>query len=89
MGYDGTEDQEGGNIRIPMYLWLNHVDTRQKPTQHCKAIILQLKINNNLKMQWNIHELYFLREMSQITDSNNQRKKLKKENIPDIANIPK
>ena len=27
-----------------------HVDTRQKPTQYCKAIILQLKINNFLKM---------------------------------------
>ena len=71
------------------FRWLSHDDVWQKPTQHCKAIILQLKINNNLKMQWNIHELYFLREMSQITDSNNQRKKLKKENIPDIANIPK
>ena len=26
-------------------LWLIHVDVWQKPTQHCKAIILQLKIN--------------------------------------------
>ena len=25
-------------------LWLTHVDVWQKPTQHCKAIILQLKI---------------------------------------------
>ena len=25
--------------------WLIHVDTWQKPTQHCEAIILQLKIN--------------------------------------------
>ena len=25
------------------YLWLIHVDVWQKPTQHCKAIILQLK----------------------------------------------
>ena len=28
-----------------MYLWLIHVDVWQKPTQYCKAIILQLKIN--------------------------------------------
>ena len=26
-----------------VYLWLIHVDVWQKPTQHCKAIILQLK----------------------------------------------
>ena len=25
-------------------LWLNHVDIWQKPTQHCKASILQFKI---------------------------------------------
>ena len=28
-----------------MYTWLIHVDIWQKPTQYCKAIILQLKIN--------------------------------------------
>ena len=28
-----------------VYPWLIHVDVWQKPTQHCKAIILQLKIN--------------------------------------------
>ena len=27
-----------------VYLWLTHVDVWQKPTQYCKAIILQLKI---------------------------------------------
>jgi len=26
------------------YLWLIHVDVWQKPTQHCKASILKLKI---------------------------------------------
>ena len=45
-GWDGVgggrELQEGGDLCI---LWLIHVDVRQKPTQHCKAIILQLKIN--------------------------------------------
>ena len=28
-----------------VYLWLIHVDVWQKPTQYCRAIILQLKIN--------------------------------------------
>ena len=28
-----------------VYLWLIHVDVWQKPTQCCKAIILQVKIN--------------------------------------------
>ena len=32
-----------------MYLWLIHVDVWQKPTQYCKTIILQLKINNFFK----------------------------------------
>ena len=30
---------------IYVYLWLIHIDVWQKPTQYCKAIILQLKIN--------------------------------------------
>jgi len=29
-----------------VYLWLVHVDVWQKPTQYCKTIIPQLKINN-------------------------------------------
>ena len=28
-----------------LYLWLIHTVVQQKQTQHCKAIILQLKIN--------------------------------------------
>ena len=28
-----------------VYLWLIHVDVWQKPTEYCKEIILQLKIN--------------------------------------------
>ena len=35
MGREGTQ----------IYLWLIHVDVWQKPTQCCRAIILQLKIN--------------------------------------------
>ena len=28
-----------------VYLWLIHADVWQKPTQYCKVIILQLKLN--------------------------------------------
>ena len=31
-----------------MYAWVIHVDVRQKPTQHCKAIILQFKKKSGL-----------------------------------------
>ena len=34
--------QEGGDV---CSLWLIQVDVWQRPTQHCQAIILQLKIN--------------------------------------------
>ena len=34
-----------------VYLWLLHVDTCQKPAQHCKAIIFLLKINLNKKIK--------------------------------------
>ena len=47
-GWDGggwREAQEG----ICVYLWLIHVVLWQKPTQHYKAIILQLKINLKIK----------------------------------------
>ena len=36
----GKGVQDGGNTCIPMAIL---VDIWQKPTQHCKAIILQLK----------------------------------------------
>ena len=35
------------NLPRYLYLWLIHVDTWQKPTQHCKVIILQLKIKKS------------------------------------------
>ena len=34
-----------GRERTDVYLRLIHADVRQKPTQYCKAIIPQLKIN--------------------------------------------
>ena len=33
-----------------IYLWLIHIVSCEKPTQYCKAIILQLKINKFLKI---------------------------------------
>ena len=37
--------QEGGREEIYISLWLIHTDVQQTPSQHCKAIILQLKIH--------------------------------------------
>jgi len=39
-GWDGVGS---GRQETYVYLWLIHVVVWQKPTQHCKAIILQLK----------------------------------------------
>ena len=36
---------------IYVYLWLIHAVVRQKLTQHCEAIILQLKVNKK-KEEW-------------------------------------
>ena len=33
-----------------VYLWLIHEDVWKKPTQNCKAIIFQLKINLKVKL---------------------------------------
>ena len=42
----GREKGDGFRTeRIYVYLWLIHVDIWQKTAQHCKAIIIQLKIN--------------------------------------------
>ena len=41
-------------------LWLIHADVWQKPTQYCKVIIFQLKINTKEKMT-NNHEIIKLR----------------------------
>ena len=43
----GRFKREGTEV----YLWLIHVDIRQKPTRFCKAIILQLKIIFKKKKQ--------------------------------------
>ena len=36
-----------------VYLWLIHADVWQKPTQYCKAVILQLKIKENIPSKVN------------------------------------
>ena len=41
---------------LPLYLWLIHVFVWRKPTQHCEAIILQLKIKKScatIKLKFN------------------------------------
>ena len=47
-GWDGA--QVGGSFKtegVYVYLWLIYVVVWQKPTQHCKAITLQLKLKKN------------------------------------------
>ena len=48
----GGRWERGFRGRTYVYPWLIHVDVWQKPTQYCKAIILQLKINIILKNTW-------------------------------------
>ena len=43
------KDEGGSRGRGHMYTYGYHVDVGQKPTQHCKAIILQLKLFKNGK----------------------------------------
>ena len=42
---EGRLKKEGTYV----YLWLIHVDVWQKLSQHCKAIIFQLKLNKFIK----------------------------------------
>ena len=53
----------GGGFRkegIYAYLWLIHVDVWQKPTQHCNAIILQIKMNIFFKVPLKLTEKIYL-----------------------------
>ena len=43
--------RRNGKVVQGGYLWLIHVDVWQKPTQYCKAIIPQLKINKQTNKQ--------------------------------------
>ena len=42
---EGAVQREGAYV----YLWPIHVDVWQKPTQYCKAVILQFAINKFFK----------------------------------------
>ena len=49
-GVNGEGDEKGFRSEgTYVYLWLIHVAVWQKPTQYCKAIILQSKIKGFLK----------------------------------------
>ena len=59
-GWDGIGVGERFNREGKyVYLWLIHVDVWQKPTQHCKAIILQLKIKEKEKKCLRTHSSEF------------------------------
>ena len=52
----------GGGTYV--YLWLAHVDVWQKPTQFCKAIILQLKINKAVSVDYTVVYVEDLNELT-------------------------
>jgi len=45
VGWSRRWERARGRELMYIYLWLIHADVWQKPTQYCKANILQLKIN--------------------------------------------
>ena len=45
VGGEGAVQRKGAYV----YLWPIHVDVWQKPTQYCKAVILQFTINKIFK----------------------------------------
>ena len=68
---------EGGSEGTCVYLWLIHVDLWQRPTQYCKAIILQLKVNRLKKKKemsklrwWNEGEIYPLKRNNETRGTN-------------------
>ena len=58
MGDGWRFKREGARV----YVWLSHVVIWQKPTQHCKAVILQLKTKFK-KFSFCIFFLFCIREM--------------------------
>ena len=68
----GREVQEGGGKQKKreeecVYLWLIYVDICQRLTQYYKVIILQLKINLNLKDLKNLAVMYKLINSKEFT----------------------
>ena len=61
----GVGREMGGRFKregIYVYLWLIHVEVWQKTAKSCKAIILQLKIIKNLKINLFKKNNYFCKE---------------------------
>ena len=60
-GWDGRKVAVGRFKRegTYVYLWLNHTDVWQKPSQYCQAIILQLKIKQKFKKA-TVWDLYLI-----------------------------
>ena len=69
----GVGWDESGREKTYVYLWLNHVDVRQKPTRYCKAIILQLKISKFKKLS-HIHMFLGKAKLISYTDQNQKGK---------------
>ena len=61
MAWTGWNEVGGG--RGCVCLWLIHVDVWQKPTQFCKAIILQLRINKERRHSQQAGESRFIPEV--------------------------
>ena len=57
-GWDGVGEEREGTY---VHLWLIHVDVWQKPTQHCKANVLQLKNEKKKKPQKILEHLSFFK----------------------------
>ena len=80
MGWEvgGRFKREGTYV----YLWLSHINVRQKPTQYCKAIILQFK-KNKVKKPYETHSNTHTHKP--IFKRQNNRTKLRAD--PDTATI--
>ena len=50
-GGGGGKAQEGVYVYVYIYIWLICIVVQQKPTQYCKAIILQLKRKGKKSLQ--------------------------------------
>ena len=60
VGWDGGWEEGSRGRETYIYLWLIHADVWQKPTQHCKAIIFQLKEISFKKKTLTISQLSLL-----------------------------
>ena len=56
----GMGCEMGGRVKTTklMYLWRIHIDIQQRPTQYCKAIMLQLKNRKKTHKKRKVQPLY-------------------------------